>query len=64
MARKDTVLIPSGETVEILLEVTNPGGWMAHCHIAERLEAGLALSFTVKENMRVRPTNLTIGTIK
>lgn len=48
MAWKDTSLIPSGETMEILLEVTNPGEWMAHCHIAEHLEAGMALSFTVK----------------
>ncbi len=49
MAWKDTVLIPSGETVEILLEVTNPGEWMAHCHIAEHLEAGMMLPFNVKE---------------
>lgn len=49
MAWKDTVLIPSGETVEILLEVTNPGTWMAHCHIAEHLEAGMAMAFTVKD---------------
>ena len=32
---KDTVLVRSGETVDILLDVTNPGLWMAHCHIAE-----------------------------
>lgn len=49
MVWKDTVLIPSGRTVEILLEVTNPGAWMAHCHIAEHLEAGMAMAFTVKE---------------
>jgi FtsP/CotA-like multicopper oxidase with cupredoxin domain len=47
MAWKDTVLIPSGETVDILLEVTNPGEWMAHCHIAEHVEAGMMLPFTV-----------------
>jgi FtsP/CotA-like multicopper oxidase with cupredoxin domain len=54
MAWKDTVLIPSGETVEILLEVTNPGTWMAHCHIAEHLEAGMALKFTVKGESAVQ----------
>ena len=32
---KDTVLVRSGETVDILLDVTNEGLWMAHCHIAE-----------------------------
>ena len=48
MVWKDTVLIPRGETVEILLEATNPGTWMAHCHISEHLEANMALPFTVE----------------
>jgi FtsP/CotA-like multicopper oxidase with cupredoxin domain len=46
---KDTVLVRTGETVDILLEVTNPGVWMAHCHIAEHHESGMMLSFTVDE---------------
>jgi FtsP/CotA-like multicopper oxidase with cupredoxin domain len=46
---KDTVLVRTGETVDILLEVTNPGRWMAHCHIAEHHESGMMLSFTVTE---------------
>jgi FtsP/CotA-like multicopper oxidase with cupredoxin domain len=45
---KDTVLIPSGETVDILLDTSNPGTWMAHCHIAEHLEAGMMMKFEVK----------------
>jgi FtsP/CotA-like multicopper oxidase with cupredoxin domain len=44
---KDTVLVRTGETVEILLDVTNPGRWMAHCHIAEHHESGLMFSFNV-----------------
>jgi FtsP/CotA-like multicopper oxidase with cupredoxin domain len=44
---KDTVLIPTGQTVDILLEVTNPGVWMAHCHIAEHHESGMMFSFNV-----------------
>jgi FtsP/CotA-like multicopper oxidase with cupredoxin domain len=44
---KDTVLLRTGETVEILLEVTNPGVWMAHCHIAEHHEGGMMFSFSV-----------------
>jgi len=44
---KDTVLVPTGETVDILLEVTNPGRWMAHCHIAEHHESGMMFSFDV-----------------
>jgi FtsP/CotA-like multicopper oxidase with cupredoxin domain len=44
---KDTVLIRTGETVDILLDVTNPGLWMAHCHIAEHHESGMMFSFKV-----------------
>jgi FtsP/CotA-like multicopper oxidase with cupredoxin domain len=44
---KDTVLVRAGETVDILLDVTNPGVWMAHCHIAEHHEGGMMLSFRV-----------------
>lgn len=44
---KDTVLIPAGETVDILLDVSNPGEWMTHCHIAEHLEADMMFSFQV-----------------
>jgi FtsP/CotA-like multicopper oxidase with cupredoxin domain len=49
LAWKDTVLVRSGETVDILLEVTNPGLWMAHCHIAEHNQAGMMFSFPVRE---------------
>ena len=44
---KDTVLVPTGQIVDILLDVTNPGRWMAHCHIAEHHESGMMFSFTV-----------------
>jgi FtsP/CotA-like multicopper oxidase with cupredoxin domain len=44
---KDTVLLRMGETVDILLHVTNPGRWMAHCHIAEHHESGMMFSFDV-----------------
>ncbi|HEX5468001.1 MAG TPA: multicopper oxidase domain-containing protein [Gaiellaceae bacterium] len=46
---KDTVLVRTGETVDILLDVTNPGRWMAHCHIAEHHESGMMFSFDVVE---------------
>ena len=39
LAWKDTVLVLTGQTVDILLDVTNPGLWMAHCHIAEHTRA-------------------------
>lgn len=38
---KDTTLVPAGHTVDILLDVTNPGDWMFHCHIAEHLSNGM-----------------------
>ena len=44
---KDTVLVRAGEVVDILLEVDNPGRWMAHCHIAEHNESGMMFSFDV-----------------
>lgn len=47
LAWKDTVLLPTGTTTDILLEITNPGRWMAHCHISEHLESGMRTLFTV-----------------
>jgi len=46
---KDTSTIPVGSTVDLLVDMSNPGDWMMHCHIAEHLEAGMMLVFTVKE---------------
>ena len=47
LAWKDTVLLPTGTTTDILLEITNPGRWMAHCHISEHLESGMRMLFEV-----------------
>jgi FtsP/CotA-like multicopper oxidase with cupredoxin domain len=44
---KDTVLVRTGETLDLLLDVTNPGRWMAHCHIAEHHESGMMFTFDV-----------------
>ena len=44
---KDTTLIPTGQTVDILVEMSNPGIWMAHCHIAEHLHSGMMFGFEV-----------------
>jgi hypothetical protein len=46
---KDTVLVRAGETVDIVLDVTNPGLWMAHCHIADHNQAGMMFSFPVAD---------------
>ena len=45
---KDTVLIPKGETVDLLVDMSNPGKWMTHCHIAEHLHSGMMFNFDVK----------------
>jgi FtsP/CotA-like multicopper oxidase with cupredoxin domain len=44
---KDTVLVPTGGTVDVLVEFSNPGRWMVHCHIAEHLQAGMMTIFDV-----------------
>ena len=49
LAWKDTYLVPSGSTADLLLDASNPGGWMAHCHIAEHMEAGMMFHFRVDE---------------
>lgn len=38
---KDTAIIPVGSTVDLLIDASNPGAWMLHCHIAEHLGAGM-----------------------
>lgn len=45
---KDTVSVGMGDSVDILLEASNPGMWMAHCHIEEHLNDGMMFIFEVK----------------
>ena len=49
LAWKDTELVRTGQTTDILVEISNPGLWMVHCHIAEHLEGGMMFSFEVEE---------------
>jgi FtsP/CotA-like multicopper oxidase with cupredoxin domain len=44
---KDTVLVRTGQVVDILFDVSNPGLWMAHCHIDEHMQSGMMFSFNV-----------------
>jgi FtsP/CotA-like multicopper oxidase with cupredoxin domain len=46
---KDTAIVPVGSTMDILVEMSNPGDWMLHCHIAEHLSAGMMMGFTVED---------------
>jgi FtsP/CotA-like multicopper oxidase with cupredoxin domain len=52
---KDTVLVRTGQTVDILFDVTNPGLWMAHCHIAEHMQSGMMFSFNVARDRALAP---------
>ena len=46
---KDTAIIPAGETVDLLVDMANPGKWMLHCHVAEHLGTGMMGVFTVED---------------
>ena len=46
----DTTLVAKGDTVDILLDASNPGTWVAHCHILEHAESGMMFSYTVGKN--------------
>ena len=45
---KDTVLVPVGFTVDLLVDLSNPGRWMLHCHIAEHLTSMMMMGFNVQ----------------
>ncbi len=47
LAWRDTAIIPAGSTVDLLVEMSNPGDWLLHCHISEHIEAGMSTRFTV-----------------
>jgi FtsP/CotA-like multicopper oxidase with cupredoxin domain len=51
---KDTAIVPVGSTMDFLVEMSNPGDWMAHCHIAEHLHSGMMLGFSVSEEDRTQ----------
>jgi FtsP/CotA-like multicopper oxidase with cupredoxin domain len=41
MSWEDTVIIPVGSTVDLLIDASNPGAWLLHCHIAEHIASGM-----------------------
>lgn len=45
---KDSALIPKGAIVDILLDASNPGDWMVHCHIAEHLLSSMMINYKVE----------------
>ena len=55
MVWKDTTLVLPGETVDIVVDMSNPGNWMAHCHIGEHLHAGMMIGFRVQNEDGTAP---------
>ncbi|KAI0053202.1 multicopper oxidase [Auriscalpium vulgare] len=43
--RRDTVQVPSMNSVTLRVVADNPGTWLFHCHIEWHLQAGLAVTF-------------------
>jgi FtsP/CotA-like multicopper oxidase with cupredoxin domain len=41
-ARKDTVLVPPKQTVDVDFDTDNPGRWIVHCHNDYHLNGGMA----------------------
>ena len=44
---KDVVLVKKGAVVDLMVDFTNPGDWMIHCHIPEHMESGMMAKFEV-----------------
>jgi hypothetical protein len=47
MAWKDTAIVLPGGYIDILVDMSNLGEWMLHCHISEHLHAGMMMPFRV-----------------
>lgn len=60
---RDTYLIGRGYTVDLLLDASNPGDWMFHCHIAEHVEDDMMAHFRVSDSTggEVRPYEWSLG---
>lgn len=44
---RDTILIPVGSTIDLMVEMSNPGTWMFNCQIPEHMGSGMSMNFTV-----------------
>jgi FtsP/CotA-like multicopper oxidase with cupredoxin domain len=45
---RDTYLVGRGEVIDLILDASTPGNWIAGTTIAERAETGMKFSFTVE----------------
>lgn len=46
---KDSVVVPAGKSIDVLVEFSNPGMWLMHCHIPEHMGAGMMTMVMVEE---------------
>jgi FtsP/CotA-like multicopper oxidase with cupredoxin domain len=44
---RDTVIVPVGATIDLLVEMSNPGDWMLNCQIPEHVGSGMSISMKV-----------------
>ena len=44
---RDTVIVPVGATMDLLIEMSNLGNWMLNCQIPEHVGAGMSISMQV-----------------
>ena len=49
------LLVRTGQVVDVLLDIANPGLWMAHCHIGEHMASGMMFSFRVTSSQDGQP---------
>lgn len=49
MVWKDTALVTPGGYIDILVDMSNLGEWMLHCHIVEHLFSGMMMAFRVED---------------
>ena len=48
VARCPLPFVAPGEELDLLLDATHPGTWLAHCRIVEHHESGMVFGFKVE----------------
>ncbi|KAJ2784970.1 ferroxidase fet3 [Coemansia javaensis] len=56
--RRDTLVIPEFQYVDLRFRADNPGTWMFHCHMDTHFAAGLAVTFVVAPDVLQRTQKL------
>lgn len=49
MVWKDVAMVPPGDYIDILVDMSITGEWMAHCHISEHLHGGMMMQYRVED---------------